>query len=114
MDDNRLRDRGTIKWTSMMLPEHVKMLKEVWKEDERVERGMLAEDQAAEIDFKLHRAWNDHLTVEIKYHNGFDYNQKKVKIKSVDRINKRLNVVDQSTKHTYTIRLRDVTEVFIV
>lgn len=24
--DNRNRDRGTIKWTAMMLPEHVKLL----------------------------------------------------------------------------------------
>ncbi|GGD12787.1 YolD-like family protein [Pontibacillus salipaludis] len=63
MNDDRLRDRGTIKWTSLMLPEHVEMLKEVWKEDERVEKGMLAEDQAVEIDFKLQRALTDSLTV---------------------------------------------------
>ncbi|MBS2969520.1 YolD-like family protein [Metabacillus sp. KIGAM252] len=29
-----IRDRGNIKWTSMMLPEHVKLLRQ-WKEEER-------------------------------------------------------------------------------
>ncbi len=30
-----IRDRGNIKWTAMMLPEHVKLLRE-WQEQDQV------------------------------------------------------------------------------
>src|SRR5690625_4999913 len=31
-----LRDRGTIKWTSLMLPEYVELLKKMWRDTEKV------------------------------------------------------------------------------
>jgi len=114
MSNDNLRDRGNIKWTSLMLPEHVQMLKEVWKEDERVEKGILEEDQAAEIDFKLQMAIKDDLTVEIKHHNGFDYNYTKVKITSIDRNQMRLKGIDQETKEVGFIMLRDINDVNFV
>ncbi|GGF28051.1 hypothetical protein GCM10010954_28930 [Halobacillus andaensis] len=36
-------DRGTIKWTSLMLPEHVEMVQEIFKEQEREEKLQLDE-----------------------------------------------------------------------
>jgi len=114
MSNDNLRDRGNIKWTSLMLPEHVEMLKEVWKEDERVEKGMLEEDQAAEIDFKLQMAIKDDLTVEIKHHNGFDYSYSKVKLISIDRTKMRLKAIDQPTKEHGYILLSDIQNVKIL
>lgn len=35
-----VNDRGTMKWTTMMLPEHVKLLKEMWSQ--RMERKAYA------------------------------------------------------------------------
>ncbi|WP_163969805.1 YolD-like family protein [Oceanobacillus halotolerans] len=43
-----LRDRGNIKWTSLMLPEHVEMLKNVWQED-HYETKPILDDQALEL-----------------------------------------------------------------
>ncbi|GIP64468.1 hypothetical protein J32TS6_30230 [Virgibacillus pantothenticus] len=40
-----VNDRVTIKWTSIMLPEHVEMLEEVWKEQEYKEKPILDEQQ---------------------------------------------------------------------
>ncbi|GGF15217.1 hypothetical protein GCM10010954_12290 [Halobacillus andaensis] len=34
-------DRGKIKWTSLMLPEHVEMVKETYKEQNKVEKPLL-------------------------------------------------------------------------
>jgi hypothetical protein len=42
-----IRDRGKIKWTAMMLPEHVKMLRE-WAEEEKWEEEKTADEQARE------------------------------------------------------------------
>jgi len=40
---NQNKDRGNIKWTSLMLPEHVQMVKEIWKEEEKVQKPVLDE-----------------------------------------------------------------------
>lgn len=51
-----IRDRGNIKWTAMMLPEHLKLLRE-WQEEEG-RREPLAPDpqQMEEWDRMLHEA----------------------------------------------------------
>ena len=36
-----LKDRGTIKWTSLMLPEHVERLKNMWSETEKTAKPLL-------------------------------------------------------------------------
>lgn len=82
--DSRNRDRGTIKWTSLMLPEHVEMIKQVWKEDERIEKPILDEQKMEEIDIALHLAMKDDLTIKIQYHNGFDFSCAKIKITSIE------------------------------
>lgn len=35
------RDRGTMKWASLMLPEHVKLLQHIWREDIKVNKPEL-------------------------------------------------------------------------
>ncbi|QAS52783.1 YolD-like family protein [Halobacillus litoralis] len=82
--DNRNRDRGTLKWTSLMLPEHVEMIKQVWKEDVRIEKPILDEQQWEEIGYSLQRALKNGLSVEIQYHNGFDISKIKVKVLKLD------------------------------
>ncbi|GAA0346570.1 YolD-like family protein [Bacillus carboniphilus] len=42
-----LRDRGRIKWTSMMLPEHVKLLRE-WAEEDKYETAREFDEQELE------------------------------------------------------------------
>ncbi|SFJ82522.1 YolD-like protein [Halobacillus dabanensis] len=67
-----------------MLPEHVEMIKQVWKEDERIEKPILDKQKAEEIEFALKLAIKDDLTINIQYHNGFDFSYIKVKIDSID------------------------------
>ncbi|KGP92413.1 hypothetical protein N780_13455 [Pontibacillus chungwhensis BH030062] len=114
MTDDRLRDRGTIKWTSLMLPEHVEMLKKVWKEDERVEKGLLAEDQAAEIDLKLRLAFKDDLTVEVKFHNGTNYTSDKIKVLDIDTTAGKLVGRAIRSKESINIMFVDILELYII
>ena len=39
-----IKDRGRIKWTAMMLPEHVEMIREWYEKDEQVPKPDLNED----------------------------------------------------------------------
>lgn len=46
-----IRDRGTIKWTAMMLPEHVQNLKEILVDENKIEKTEL--DEQTIIEFEL-------------------------------------------------------------
>ena len=41
MKDDNLKDRGSIKWTAMMLPEHVGLLRELESRQNKVKRPVL-------------------------------------------------------------------------
>ncbi|ARI76030.1 YolD-like family protein [Halobacillus mangrovi] len=112
--DSRNRDRGTIKWTSLMLPEHVEMVKKLWKEDERVERGIIDEQKAVEIDFLMQRALNDDLTVKVLVYNGFDYDNILLKMKSINKLDRKVTGVNWKTKEPVHIALDDIADLSIV
>jgi hypothetical protein len=57
------RDRGTIKWNALMLPEHVKLLREWQAEDSRNEKPQLEKWQIEEMNENLYRAMEQHATV---------------------------------------------------
>ncbi|ASK64122.1 hypothetical protein CFK37_19175 [Virgibacillus phasianinus] len=103
-----VNDRGTIKWTAMMLPEHINMLNEYWKEEEYKEKPMLDEQQKEEIGMKLQCAIHNNLTVEIKHYSGRDYLTIKGKLMKIDQIKLKLNNEDQTE-----IKLDNVLDVHI-
>lgn len=66
-----LKDRGTIKWTSLMLPEHVQMLKNMWKEEEKIEQPIIDEQLLDELNGHLKKALSQNKTVRLTiYVNG--------------------------------------------
>lgn len=60
------KDRGTIKWTAMMLPEHVKLLREWQEEDKFVEKPQLDDAQMEQLNTNLQRAYLEHRPIELK------------------------------------------------
>lgn len=89
-----VNDRGTIKWTAMMMPEQVKMLEDYWDSMDSKIKPILDEQQLEEIGIKLHAAVSNNLEVEIKYYGDHDYLIIKDKIYSVDYNNKYLKMDD--------------------
>ncbi|SER00036.1 YolD-like protein [Virgibacillus subterraneus] len=85
-------DRGTKKWTAMMMPEHERMLKQLRSEDEYKEKPILSEYQKAEIDTVLQLALKDDLTVELEHFKNKDYHKIKGKLLTVDVLNKCLKI----------------------
>ncbi|WP_406945780.1 YolD-like family protein [Halobacillus sp. SY10] len=110
--DNRNRDRGTIKWTSLMLPEHVEMVKQVWKEDERIEKPILDEQKWEEIEFALHRSLNDGLLVEVKYHNGFDFSYFRGKLTCINTHSKTVTLIPNKGSEKATLNINQISDVF--
>lgn len=60
------RDRGNIKWTAMMLPEHVAMLREWKKKDDCIKKPELDEWTLQELAERLQIAYERHLTIELE------------------------------------------------
>lgn len=50
MRDDNLKDRGPIKWTAMMLPEHVSLLRELESNHNKVKRPVLDMAQIEEME----------------------------------------------------------------
>lgn len=68
-----IHDRGTMKWTSLMLPEHLEALNQIWNEVEQKEMPVLDEQQIAENNMKLQVALEYDKKIRIKYFADNDY-----------------------------------------
>ncbi|HLT57022.1 MAG TPA: YolD-like family protein [Bacillota bacterium] len=58
------KDRGAIKWTSLMLPEHVELLQQIWKDD-KTEKPTLDPQQLEEMEYELHQAYQQKQPIQI-------------------------------------------------
>lgn len=60
-----IKDRGTIKWASMMLPEHLELLRE-YKEEYMEQPRELTEWELEELQKTINQAFNQQLTVTVE------------------------------------------------
>lgn len=104
-----INDRGTKKWTALMMPEHIEMLNRMWKELEHKEQPILDEHQIEENAMKLQLAIHDNLTVEVKYFKDHDFNTVRGKILSIVSNDYLMFEDEDSTK----VKFSDVIEVLI-
>jgi len=63
-----IRDRGRIKWTSMMLPEHVKLLRDWKKEDEWESKAQLDEQKIEEMNRIMNIAIEYGYKIDVTYY----------------------------------------------
>lgn len=68
MSDPFIRDRGNIKWSSMMLPEHRKALMNLEKAVHDVAEPAHDDDQLAELSEAMSRAIHEKRMVFIEYY----------------------------------------------
>lgn len=67
-----IRDRGNIKWTAMMLPEHIQQLRDWQAEDGKLARETPDEQQLEEWDYKISNAMEGGVPVSIEFWQGTD------------------------------------------
>lgn len=102
-----INDRGSKKWVSLMLPEHVEALKKLWAEQEHKEKPMLDEQQLVENDHLLHHALYHDQMVSITYYEDHDFQEAKGKVLFINQVDGYLLLDD--TK----IRLENMIEVSV-
>jgi cell division inhibitor SulA len=90
-----IRDRGKIKWTSMMLPEHVKLLREWVKEDGYEQKREMDEQQLELMNEVLSEAVEFDQFVTITHYRNRNYEIVIGKIHYWDELQQRLHIVDR-------------------
>ncbi|MBU9714411.1 YolD-like family protein [Evansella tamaricis] len=95
------RDRGVIKWTAMMLPEHVKMLRDFDYKQRQQPKPTLDEQKLEEYEYIICEAMENNTELTFKYwKNGF-YEEFTGSIYYIDHVTKRLHVKDKNEDIEY-------------
>ncbi|WP_456278415.1 YolD-like family protein [Bacillus sp. AK128] len=90
-----IRDRGNIKWTAMMLPEHVKLLRDWAKEDEYETKPELDEQKLEQMNEVICEAMAHGAELSITYFDQVHHKTVRGTIHYVDEMNQRLRVVSK-------------------
>ncbi|MCU9601753.1 YolD-like family protein [Pallidibacillus thermolactis] len=87
-----MKDRGLIKWTpAFMMPEQIKLLKQVEIEDMKIKKPVLDEQEIQEINDLLVESILDHKPICIKlWLDGFIEELSPITITKIDPYNRKL------------------------
>lgn len=105
-----IRDRGRIKWTAMMLPEHVKLLRDWVKEDQYEQKKIIDEQQLESMNEVLMEAVEFHQHVAITYYQNCRYEIIVGKIHHRDELTGKLHIVDRF-EEMHHIAIGDIADV---
>ncbi|KIN51961.1 YolD-like family protein [Bacillus subtilis] len=96
-----LRDRGTIKWTSMMLSEHLTQLKQDLINVSKIEKPSLDDQQIEEMDLLVSEALEFNKELKFKlFNNGFVENITG-RVHYINFEQQKLHVKDQNDNTVY-------------
>ncbi len=102
-----VQDRGNIKWSSMMLPEHAELLKIMWAEDKKITRPLLDEQEKERLNKVIVLALKNQKIITVSaYHNNMIINYSGV-IKKIDEIN---NKILLQNGENYSIPIMDIVD----
>ena len=93
-----MRDRGAIKWSAMMLPEHRKLLEKLLDEQQYVEKPILAQDKCEEINRVLLAALGKEEWVRIKIYREHAFQLIEGMITRYISEQKKLKIIDKADK----------------
>lgn len=112
---SRVNDRGSVKWTAMMMPEHIEMLKGLKREQIKVQKPIIDEQKQEEINFQLTMGFKDNLLVEVKYYENGHFLTFKGYIQRLHYENRFIEVSEGIfNRECLRIRYQDILDVFIV
>jgi len=98
--DKMIRDRGTKKWVSLMLPEHVKMLREYNANYNKIPKPSLDEQKDEQFNEIVSEAMEMNNTLEFAYYFQGDIRQYIGNIHYFDVLKNELRIIDQrAEKH---------------
>ncbi|MDQ0219075.1 YolD-like family protein [Peribacillus cavernae] len=92
-----MRDRGSIKWTSMMLPEHKKMLADLYEEQKHFTKPTLDEQKLEELNDIVRVALGHTLDVKVTFYRHQAFYSVKGQVAKIDELHKIVRIIDDSS-----------------
>lgn len=89
-----IKDRGSIKWTTMMLPEHVKLLRNFDNSLDKVEKPILDEHQFEEINLLICEAMEYNKELVFTHYDRGDIKLFIGRVQFIDDLKSKLRLLD--------------------
>lgn len=105
-----IRDRGSKKWVSMMLPEHVKLLKEYNESLLKVKKPILDEQKLQEFNEIISEAMKSNLPLQFTYYYDGVIKILVGRIQAIDSFQRELRIM-ALTNDIQTLFLEDILEI---
>ncbi|HLO10690.1 MAG TPA: YolD-like family protein [Pseudoneobacillus sp.] len=105
-----IRDRGRIKWTAMMLPEHVKLLRDWAHEDTYEHQKEIDEQKIEEMNSLLASAMEENKSMIITHYRNRKYEIVIGQIHYWDEFSHKLHIIDHF-EEIHRILIRDIADV---
>lgn len=105
-----VRDRGNIKWNSMMLPEHVKLLKEYNENLKKVEKPTLDEQKYEEFNEVIYQAVEGNMTLEFTYYQKGEIKKCVGQINQINNLNREIHISSKA-RANQILKLNDILEI---
>lgn len=107
-----IRDRGRIKWTSLMLPEHVRMLRDWAQEDLWEKPKEIDEQKLEEMDETIKQAIEQNRKVAVHYYNDIERQYEVVAgiVRSYDFMTNELQMIGEKGE-IYEIPLQQISDI---
>ncbi|RXT07842.1 YolD-like family protein [Ammoniphilus sp. CFH 90114] len=106
---DNLRDRGNIKWSTMMLPEHRKLLQQLELSQEEESCPELTEDRWEEIQYIIQEAMGEGVEVTLTFFADKRFKHFTGKVKKFDPLRQTLHVVGED-EYTYPISVASLVD----
>src|SRR5690625_6343981 len=90
------RDRGNIKWVSLMLPEHVRLLKEYKQDLQAIEKPIVDEQKYEEFNTIISQAIEENIYLEFTYYQKGYLKQIVGQVRYVNKLNIELHIISYS------------------
>lgn len=105
------RDRGNIKWTSLMLPEHVQQLKKLAKQYERKTQPVIDPQQYDEWGLLLQDAVVNDKIIKVRILKDGIESEFQGFVYKVDQIYQRLILTNRERSERTTLLFQDMTSI---
>ncbi|WP_077326582.1 YolD-like family protein [Virgibacillus siamensis] len=106
-------DRGTIKWTSLMLPEHVELLKDMWQEDQQVTRPELDMQELELLNEALILANKRQDKVVLTIFRDRNIHKKSGVIRKLDKLHRRIRLYSDAGSYE-TVPFHEILDIEIM
>ncbi|MDE5412137.1 MULTISPECIES: YolD-like family protein [Alkalihalobacterium] len=105
-----IKDRGNIKWTAMMLPEHVGLLRELKKELTYQKKPQLDEQQLLEMNEQICEGMANNASLIFTYYENYDYHCMVGTVHHFNEQERKLHLIDQFGGKNY-LQLDEIIDV---